>query len=84
MLLLWIRGVRFMYSVDPLAAAGHQAALAGLLPRGAPGLGARADCVPPGHRRLLQAGFSPLAAGRGGAAVDYLARLARRARVALS
>ena len=48
MLWLFIRGVRFMYSVDPQPPAGDQTALARLLPRGAPRFGARAIRVPAG------------------------------------
>lgn len=72
MLLLWIRGVRFMYSVDPYLPPGtkprwrdyFKAARRGLRP---------AAAAASGRGALLQAGFSPVPAGRAGAAVDYLA-----------
>ncbi len=66
MLLMWVRGVRFMYSVDRHVPPGSQAALAVLLHRGATGFDARTAAIHPSHRRLLPAALPPVAARRGG------------------
>ena len=84
LLLLWMRGVRFMYSVDPQRAARRQSALAGLLQRRATWFGARAAAVHPGDRRVLQAELPSVTAGRGRACGRLPRRLARRPRLPLS
>ena len=84
MLLMWVRGVRFMYSVDPQVPQRRQAALVVLLPGCPTGFDARAAALRAGDRRLLPAGFPPVAAGRGGEGGRLPGDLTRRARIALS
>jgi uncharacterized protein len=73
MLLLWIRGVRFMYSVDPYLSAGTR-------PRWRDYLKAARRGLVPGPLRLVRVvgdyykpGFHPSQLGGLGLAVDYLA-----------
>ena len=84
MLLLWIRGVRYLYSVDPQLPPGTKPRLARLLQCRAPGFAARAAALRARYRRLLPAGLSPLAVGRAGAGSRLSGRLTCRAGVALT
>lgn len=64
-------------------ATGDKAALAGLFQGRTPWFGARAAAAASGRGALLQAGFSPVPAGRAGGGRGLPGRLARRASVAL-
>lgn len=80
MLLLWSAVHVFGGSVP---ATGDKAALAGLFQGRTPWFGARAAAAASGRGALLQAGFSPVPAGRAGGGRGLPGRLARRASVAL-
>ena len=84
MLLMWVRGVRFMYSVDRDVPPGAKPRWRDYLERGATRPGARAATVRAGHRRVLPAAVPPVATGRCRAGGRLPGHLTRRARLALS